>query len=241
MKLLLASVLMLTTAANVSASDNIMTLDDLRKADKYVERVQANESKRANNLAQSQTITTEKQSVQAEQLPRDTLNDTAFSALRWGAVAAGMGLTYFYGPTALFWGTYYGVTWGMGKIGITGVTALVAATKAGTMVAESGTACAALTAASGLVAKHGASTALTIATVTGKVACAGASYLAEKSWSLGNYAYNSYLGKEPTEEVKQSPKTPRELAADAAEKRHLQHKVQENLANHSKLVQVLGI
>ncbi|WP_032112215.1 hypothetical protein [Candidatus Paracaedibacter symbiosus] len=211
-------------SAYVSAQEsNIWTFNRLDQSTPKLwkdERVQINES-----VLKSQTITLTETKDQLEQPAEggNVYKDNLYSAAQLGATAAGLGLTYLYGPTALFWGTYYGSSYLLAKVGIEGLTALSAATNAAMMIGNSPVAKAALVTVGGFVAKHGATVALKAAEITSNIALAGGKSAVNGTWSLGNYAYNRFWGSTtPTQE--EGPKSisreeMREAALRAAESR----------------------
>lgn len=208
---------------SVVANDNIWTLDRLnRESPKQVQAQKDGWEFVENSMTRSQTVTLTQTKDEVEQQEGNIYKDTFLTAAKWGATAAGLGLTYLYGPTALFWGTYYGTSYAFGKLGIAGITGVSAATKAAILVADSPAAQTALTAAGGLVAKYGVTATVKVAEVVGSGALAGTKYAANGLWSLGSYAYNSFWGSKPIVKEEEKTLTREELRANtlrAIEKR----------------------
>lgn len=115
-----------------------------------------------------------------------TLQDSAMSALEYGAIVAGLSLTYFYGPALLFWGTYHMSCYILPQVGITGFTGMCAATNAGMLLSNSAVAKCGLVMAGAFVGKYGAQTA-----------CKTTKTVASGAWTLGGYALSgaNSLGK----------------------------------------------
>lgn len=108
----------------------------------------------------------------------NTFEENITTLLQGAAVVTAAGIAYVYGPAALFWGTYYVSCWGLSKVGITGITGICAATKAGILVADSAAAATAVAAVSGFVAHYGAKGVVKTAKFAGHTA-----------WSLGGFAF----------------------------------------------------
>lgn len=250
MKKIVLGLLMITTFSGNAAfagKENVWTLDRLNNESPRKFQAEKDGWEYMDGLASdhkgSKTITLIETKEEVEQQEGNIYKDTFVTAAKWGAAAAGLGLTYLYGPTALFWGTYYGSSYLLGKLGIAGITGVSAATKAAIMVADSPAAQTALTAAGGLVAKYGATAAVKTAELVGSGAMTGAKYAASGVWSLGSYAYNSFWGSASStkvEEKEPTKKEMRELMLRAVEQRQVQKNIEQNLAS-LKVQQVLGL
>jgi hypothetical protein len=175
--------LLLATAFNsnyVSAGDNIWTFDRLNARDMNNQQTQAPQQNTSAEIVNSNTSTVTITETTAQQANQASSMDYVMTGLKYGAVATGLAVTYLYGPAALFWGTYYTSSWALGKLGITGITGLAAATKAGIAVADSSLAQTALVGAGALIANYGADAVVKTAQVVGKA-----------SWSFGNWLAGS--------------------------------------------------
>ncbi|WP_010304288.1 hypothetical protein [Candidatus Odyssella thessalonicensis] len=121
------------------------------------------------------------------------------SAIKFGTVGAGLAVTYMYGPAALLWGTYYGASYALNMMGISGITGIAAATKLGMMASQSTAAKMALTATGGYIAKYGAEAILK----TGELSLSVGKSAATTSWSLSKTAYNYFWGNSSPKKVQQ--------------------------------------
>ncbi|WP_010304096.1 hypothetical protein [Candidatus Odyssella thessalonicensis] len=133
------------------------------------------------------------------------------SAIKFGAVGAGLAVTYMYGPAALLWGTYYGASYALNMMGISGITGIAAATKLGMMASQSPAAQLALTATGGYIAQYGAEAVLK----AGELSLSMSKYVASKSWSFGQTAYTYLWGSSSVKSA-----VPEE-AVEAKRNRHL--------------------
>ncbi|WP_010298228.1 hypothetical protein [Candidatus Odyssella thessalonicensis] len=134
---------------------------------------------------------------QAEEVP--SASSGIISAIKLGAAGAGLAVTYMYGPAALLWGTYYGASYALNVMGISGLTGIAAATKLGMMVSQSTAAQMTLAATGGYIAQYGAEAVIK----AGKLSLAGGKYTASSTWSLGNAAYNYFWGSSSPKKVQQ--------------------------------------
>ncbi|WP_010303236.1 hypothetical protein [Candidatus Odyssella thessalonicensis] len=121
------------------------------------------------------------------------------SAIKLGAVGAGLAVSYMYGPAALLWGAYYGASYALNVIGVSGVTGIAAATKFGIMVSESPLAQKTLMETGGYIAEYGAKAVLK----TGELSLSVGKYAATTSWSLSKTAYNYFWGNSSPKKVQQ--------------------------------------
>lgn len=206
MKKLITSLLLATTFSQVQALDtntawkapNVWSLQRLEQdnpeylAAKGEGFIVVNETPALSKTGNTTVTVQELPSAnQAEQAP--SASSGIISTIKLGAAGAGLAVTYMYGPAALLWGTYYGASYALKVMGISGITGIAAATKLGIMVSQSTAAQMTLAATGGYIAQYGAEAVLK----GGELSLAVGKYTASSAWSLGNAAYN-YFWKSPS-------------------------------------------